>query len=104
MGDLNLVTYGNIVLKQFYGPPNYGETPAIDSIETFYVLILHGPMTIKHGSETVTVEEIQLTSNNNIKNINANQKYYITGRASFWQTGHHHTPIIISVDRISANL
>jgi hypothetical protein len=97
---------GNIVLKQFYGPPNYGETPEIDRIEDHYVLILYEPISFSNGFEIIIVEEIQLIFNINktIRNINSNWDYIVTGEAFFKQTGHHHTPVVILVvDLITLN-
>jgi len=102
MGNLNINTYGNLQLKQFYGPPSYGETPLIDIIETYYILRLHMPIFVTHGNETATVQEIQLISNNKIRNnINTNRGYNISGQVFFGHTGHHHTPIILSVENIN---
>ena len=52
--------FGNVLLKKFYGPPNYGETPEEDEIEFHYILQLYDPITFSKGFKTVTVEEIQL--------------------------------------------
>ena len=98
---ININARGNIILKQFYGPPNYGETPEIDKIESYYVLQLNEPITFTHGYITETVKEIQLiiTDNKNIE-LNIDWNYIVTGNAFFAETGHHHTPIIIIVNMI----
>jgi hypothetical protein len=97
----NLTTYGNIVIKQFYGPPNFGETPAIDRVENCYILRLHRPITLRKGGYSETVQEIQLILYNpGSQNFNINQSYYVAGKAFFWETGHHHTPIMIDVERV----
>ena len=98
---ININASGNILLKQFYGPPNYGETPEIDKIESYYVLQLNEPITFTRGYITETVEEIQLIiiDNKNIE-LNISWNYIVTGNAFFAETGHHHTPIIIIVNMI----
>jgi hypothetical protein len=96
--------FGNLLLKQFYGPPNYGEISEIDRIESYYVLQLYEPIIFTNGLKTETVEEIQLILNDNIrKEFTINWSYIIDGRAFFAETGHHHTPIIIIVDSIVMN-
>ncbi|GHV07140.1 hypothetical protein FACS189485_16940 [Spirochaetia bacterium] len=97
-------TYGIVKLKEFYGPPNFGETPSIDKIEYHYVFILLEPITFKKELEIVTVEEIQLIFPNGIKKeIEDGGGYIIEGRLFFAETGHHHTPVILIVNRIAVN-
>jgi hypothetical protein len=88
-------------LRPFYGPPNYGETPEIDKIESYYVLQLSEPVTFTRGYVTETVEEIQLIiiDNKDIE-LNTDWSYIVYGNAYFAETGHHHTSVIIIVDMI----
>jgi hypothetical protein len=96
--------YGNIKLQEFYGPPNFGETPELDTIEQYYILELYEPITFVKGEEIVTVEEIQLLFPNGIKKeIDTDWGYIIDGKLYFAETGHHHTPVILFVDRIIEN-
>jgi hypothetical protein len=98
--DININASGNIVLRPFYGPPNYGETPEIDQIESYYVLILNEPVTFTRGYVTETVQEIQLIIIDNV-NIALNaDNYMVNGNAFFAETGHHHTPVVIMVNMI----
>ena len=100
----NIKINGNIILKQFYGPPNYGETPEIDMTESYYVLKLNELISFSNEINMITVEEIQLILDiNNIGNINSNYDYLVVGKAFFAETGHHHTPVIILVDLIILN-
>ena len=95
---------GNIILKQFYGPPNYGETPEVDIIESYYVLKLNESFSFSDEKNMITVEEIQLILDiNNIGNVNSNCDYLVVGKAFFAEIGHHHTPVIILVDMIILN-
>ena len=92
---------GNILTKQFYGPPNYGETPEIDKIESYYILQLNEPITFTRGYITETVEEIQLIISDDINiDLITNWSYTVNGNAFFAETGHHHTPVIIIVNTI----
>jgi hypothetical protein len=101
---VDIFIYGSLLLKQFYGPPNYGETPEIDTIESYYVLQLYEPITFSKGLKKETVEEIQLIFNDSIRKESIiNWGYIIEGKAFFAETGHHHTPVIIIVNRIVMN-
>ena len=97
---VNVTISGRLIVKQFYGPPNYGETPQIDRVETHYVLQLSETISFKQDALTATVGEIQLIFDNNTGLITG-RHYVIDGEAFFAETGHHHTPIIISVNRIT---
>jgi len=103
--EIEVKINGNIILKQFYGPPNYGETPEIDSIENHYVLKLNEPISFSNETEIIIIDEIQLILDFNklTDEINPNIDYLVVGRAFFRQTGHHHTQIIIIVDLILLN-
>ena len=102
---INVSVSGNIVLKQFYGPPNYGETPKIDKIESHYVLLLNKPITFKQGNSTKTIEEIQLIIVDKISiELRTDWKYIVNGNAFFAETGHHHTPVIIIVNTITRDI
>jgi hypothetical protein len=53
---------GQMETKSFYGPPNYGENPATDSIETFRLIRLDKPALVineRTGVE-ISVEELQI--------------------------------------------
>jgi hypothetical protein len=96
--EININISGNIILKQFFGPPNYGEMPEIDKTETYYVLQLNEAITFIQGNNKEIVNEIQLVF---IDSINLELKkdcnYIVKGNAFFAHTGHHHTPIILFV-------
>jgi hypothetical protein len=100
---INFNIYGQITLKNFYGPPNYGETPDIDRIESYYVLKLLEPITIVSGSEKIKVEEIQLLFIGGSGNKIDRGSYTVEGKLYLAQTGHHHTPVILIVDKIEMN-
>jgi hypothetical protein len=106
---IDFFIYGNVVLKQFYGPPNYGETPEEDRIEYHYVLELYDPITFTKGWKRevkVRVEKIQLIFNSDemINRIDLNWGgHVVEGKLYFPETGHHHTPLIMIVDRINLN-
>jgi hypothetical protein len=107
---INFHIYADVLLKQFYGPPNYGETPEEDIIEYHYILKLYDPITFSKGMRDdvieITIEEIQLIFNNEemIKIIDLNWRGHVVwGKLYFSETGHHHTPLIMVVDRINLN-
>jgi hypothetical protein len=99
--DFEMSVYGNISLKKFYGPPNYGETPETDEIEAYYVLTLIEPIILENVLKLNVGEEIQLILNSNVnEKFNANSNYNIKGNGFLALTGHHHTPIILISDEI----
>jgi hypothetical protein len=107
---INFHIWGDVVLKQFYGPPNYGETPEEDRIEHHYVLKLYDPITFRKITKEEVIEvkvvEIQLIINSDeIKNrINLDWAGHILeGKLYFSETGHHYTPLIMVVDKINLN-
>ena len=103
---INFHIHADVLLKQFYGSPNYGETPEEDLIEYYYVLKLYDPITFSKGIMEISVEEIQLLFNDdNMKSrIDLNWRgYIIRGKLYFSETGHHHTPLIMVVEYISLN-
>jgi hypothetical protein len=106
---INFNIYADVLLKSFYGSPNYGKTPEEDEIEYYYVLKLYDPITFSKGMEDVveiTVEEIQLIFNSDEikRRIDLDWRgHIIRGRLYFSETGHHHTSLIMVVDYINVN-
>jgi hypothetical protein len=107
-GDLPYVAInisGRLLVKPFYGPPGYGESPEIDVIERAYILQLYEPVTFVTGYYSTKVDEIQLIIYNesDIKGLIVDSNYVVDGDAFYALIGHHHTPIMLSVNRITLN-
>ena len=103
--EIKISISGNIILKNYFGPPNYGETPEIDIKEKHYVLKTNKIITFSNGIEVIKVKEFQLIflTKDFAGDIDPNKNYLVIGNAFYAQTGHHHTPIIISVNLILIN-
>ena len=92
---------GQMETKSFYGPPNFGEDPATDSIETFRLIKLDQPVLVineRTGVES-SVKELQILVDSkaavNMKMMKDGTKVVIRGKLFFAQTGHHHTQVLI---------
>jgi len=96
-----VILKGKIVTKKFYGPPNYGETPDTDAIESFYFLILDKPIIIETNGTTDKVSEFQMILFNKYqKTISEQAEYIIRGNLFLAHTGHHHSKVLISVNEL----
>lgn len=94
---------GTIIIRQFYGPPNYGESPKTDSKEYAYLLKFSNPISVfdEKGNEVVgNTEEIQLVSPENSLVKYKNKTVTIEGTLFSAETGHHHTPVLLIVKKI----
>lgn len=102
---------GRLVLRTFYGPPNYGENPKTDSRETQAILILDSAVNVTAtGSDTTdeterNVKRITLV----VHDFKANPVRPLLGRHVRVEgtlfhaiTGHHHTKVLITVSSIRA--
>jgi len=93
--------YGKIILKDNYGPPNYGENPETDIIETYYYILLQKPLRIKINNVNNDITTMQIIFNNNIlKEYNIENTYKIYGNLFLATTGHHHTEVLVSANKI----
>lgn len=98
---------GELIQKQFYGPPGYGEDPKTDRKENASILILNHPIKVvaeigdRFNETRDNVKVIQLI---NVKRIALSPFFQknvkVTGKLSSAITGHHHTDILIEIDDI----
>jgi hypothetical protein len=98
---------GKLETKVFYGPPGYGEDPKTDSKETAAILLLAKPITVvaeekdEFNETRATVKEVQII---NLIDLDLSPYYHksvkVTGKLSSSITGHHHTPVLIEIDKI----
>ncbi len=109
--ELSVIS-GTIVIKQFYGAPNYGETPEKDEKEQVYILQTDYPVSVfdkddsgdpEMGNHTTTnISEIQVYSvdkNIDLKN-QLNKKTKLEGEFQTALSGHHHTKVLLEVKKI----
>jgi hypothetical protein len=99
---------GRIVPKLFYGEPGFGENPAIDRKERVLLLRLDKPLDITAAgnpdAESFShVELIQLSGTPGImKNLRSmgRARVMLAGVLDMATTGHDHTDVVISVEKI----
>ncbi|WP_440224218.1 DUF4431 domain-containing protein [Dokdonella sp. MW10] len=98
-----VVLTGLVYLKTFYGPPNYGESPDIDALETQALLALDAPLCVRasgedSGSDAVGVTEVTLVPLAGIGFTKyAGRRVSVTGSLFPPITGHHRTAVLIEV-------
>jgi hypothetical protein len=95
---------GTIASREYYGPPGYGETPAIDRRERQAVLLLDQPTCVDRsadgndgpetGQKVVTLvplkRDVRLA-------MHLNQHVKVRGKLFHAISGHHHTPLLIQL-------
>jgi hypothetical protein len=101
-----VVLTGTVQRVVAYGPPNYGGTPARDAKEIFYSLQLTAPICVAGGDDEDEPAEpairqaqiafIKLPFDRTLPG----HRVTITGTLFHASTGHHHTKVLISPDRI----
>lgn len=100
---------GRILYEDFFGPPNYGENPDTDSVETAVILIILEPITVEGNptdplnSETFTnISRIQLVvpwEKVEEKNLSG-KKVAVQGYLFSRHTGYHRTDVLMFVKDI----
>ncbi|CAN5187742.1 hypothetical protein BH11PSE11_BH11PSE11_19770 [soil metagenome] len=105
-GPATVSLEGRVSLRKFYGPPGYGESPKTDARETQAVLILDKPVCTLAGQEDYAEAEtgqkqITLGGAAGIKLAAFSGKRVVARGTLFHaHTGHHHTPVLLSVQTI----
>jgi hypothetical protein len=104
---------GRLVTKTFYGPPNYGESPATDSRETQYILLLDSPVdVVADPNDSLNQGELRVKQITlvvlDFKAIPVKpflrQQVEVEGTLFHAHTGHHHTRILIQVSSLKRSL
>jgi len=92
---------GKVVLRTFFGPPNYGENPRTDSKEQQGILILGHPICVEASQEEkaeVAQKEITLIPLGNFGLYRyVGKRVTVAGRLFHAISGHHHTMVIIEL-------
>ncbi len=93
---------GKIILRDFYGHPNYGEDPQRDKKESYYCLLLDEPQNILYENSIIQTKELQLIFESHIEttHFSSNSLYKVTGYLFLAMTGHHHTPVLMKIENI----
>lgn len=96
---------GTLSTQEFFGPPGYGETPETDTRETAYILTLDETINVlskeKNSSFNYSrygVKKVQVTTELNLDKL-VNKKVKLTGTFFGAHTGHHHTDVLLWVEK-----
>jgi hypothetical protein len=101
-----VVLTGTVQRVLAYGPPNYGRTPDRDAKEIFYSLQLTAPICVSGGDDPdqpaePAIRQVQIAFINlPFDRTIARHRVRIIGTLFHAMTGHHHTKVLISPDRI----
>jgi len=97
---------GKVSEKQAFGPPGYGEDPAHDKRETYFVLALSAPLCVTGDPKSQTnnesetdVREVQLVfaSGQSLRRAWLDHNISVSGTLFHAVTGHHRTKVLIQV-------
>jgi hypothetical protein len=100
---------GTVRLRTFYGPPGYGEDPTHDKREQQALLNLRGPVCIargrndgleepENGQRVVTL--VPLSEGIDFRSL-AGKHILVRGVLFHAISGHHHTPLLLQVQRLT---
>ena len=99
---------GTLIIKTYYGPPNYGENPDTDAKEALPVLILNTPVNVWGNPNPKAefdrkpaedVREVQLVLAMPHKQF-IGKALLVRGTLFHAFTGHHHTEVLMDVRSI----
>ncbi len=98
---------GRLVRKTFAGPPNYESIKAGDEAETGWYVALAQPVCFTgtpgdeaNGKDVAGIKLVQLVLMHGEYKTHAalvGKDVKVTGTFFTWQTGHHHTPVLLEV-------
>ena len=99
--EVNEKITGKVIEKEYYGPPNYGETPELDAKEIGSIICFDEPKNFFVDEKLAVIKEMQLVFYKSFYKDNdwiPGKRYSFTGRIIPAETGHHHTDYILLVD------
>lgn len=89
-----------------YGPPNYGDTPDMDTRVNVPFLSLAAPIAVRRDPSDPTTEDesnvstIQLVLKNKTLCERTGAPVFVTGKLFHAVTGHHYTPVLMDVSTL----
>jgi hypothetical protein len=103
--DLSATTLsGTVTIETFFGPPNYGESPATDSREQQAILHLLNPLcTVASGDDPAERDQVKVTLVPTGKfSLRPFAGKLVTVNGSLFHAinGHHHTPILVAISQV----
>lgn len=98
---------GKLVIKTFFGPPNFGENPETDVKERSWILSFEKPIYVRAKTETdpilgpsvEDIRELQLVLPKPHREL-IGKKVIVKGTLFHAHTGHHHTDVLMDVQLI----
>lgn len=98
---------GNLSIRTFFGPPNFGENPETDSKERTWIVSLSKSINVRGRADSdlglnAAVEdvlELQLVLREPRKEL-IGKKVIVKGTLFHAHTGHHHTDVLMDVQSI----
>jgi hypothetical protein len=100
---------GKLVLRDFPGPPNYESVASGDTLERQWILELTSPMCVDADSMSdlnaapqKDVHEVQLVLSGTSPSLTGhrNRVVLISGTLFTAHTGHHRTPVLLTVQSV----
>ena len=103
-----VVLYGKLRRHRFAGPPNYESVAKGDVPEDVWVLHLSKSICVSASADwdkESNVSDIQVLFMEGQKQYDRyrpllGRRVAVTGKLSRWQTGHHHTRVLLTVKQI----
>lgn len=99
--------HGTLLKKTFPGPPNYQDVNKGDKPETFWLVKLDSPICVARDKSEPDlnpaqkdVRQVELVLNNEQEgrvNLLLGKRVVATGTLFGAHTGHHHTPVLLTV-------
>jgi hypothetical protein len=104
---------GKLVRKTFPGPPNYADIRKGDRPETYWLLLLTKPICVNEDQSqpdlnpaVKSAREIQLVMNaDDFRRYQSllGKNVIATGSLFGAETGHHHTPVLLTVKKLDTS-
>ena len=100
---------GILVMDAHYGPPGYGEEPENDEIEQSWILkldrrvdVIGDPYSDLNSDPVGDVLRVQLVNTSKTKlNEHVAQRVMLEGMLFHSHTGHHHTKVLLQVQKVT---
>ena len=100
---------GTLTSRTVPGPPNYTSIARGDFPETIVVLVLEEPICVtgntsssQNSKSHSNIEEVQFVLKGNAHRLLIDKKVRATGTLSSAQSGHHRTPVLLTVKGLRA--
>jgi hypothetical protein len=102
---------GTVVLEEHYGPPGFGEDPRTDAVELIAVLVLDAPISVEGDADPQSLNQSSHMDVSRVQMVRtyadppfapyAGKHVVVSGALYEGHTGHHHTDVLITVERIA---